>query len=318
MNNAKKMSIQARPYRDSSDFTPMRRLLVAGLQSGIPASYMHPGVLDFAMHFPPDEEANRRDILLWMEDVEDEPQLAAWAYHFRHEGTFDFFISPALYDSPQHALLIDEYVLWAEGRARAAGLHQVQTFWALEQDGAMQRLLLAHGFAQVSLEPPPPLFGRPLDDLPNVALPAGFSVQDVGSPDDGRLRAAVTNAAFRPDVDWESYWGEYAQFIGSAVYDGRRDLFVRAPDGRGASACTIWFDAVNGVGLFEPVATHPQFQRMGLGKAVMAEGLRRMKDAGMGSAVIGFDPTNVAARALYTSLGFGPVCFFAVYSKGVA
>ena len=37
-----------------------------------------------------------------------------------------------------------------------------------------------------------------------------------------------------------------------------------------AAACTIWFDQVNGVGLFEPVATHPDFQGRGLGKAVMA------------------------------------------------
>jgi GNAT superfamily N-acetyltransferase len=98
--------------------------------------------------------------------------------------------------------------------------------------------------------------------------------------------------------------------MGSAVYDGERDLFVRAPDGRGASACTIWFDPVNAVGLFEPVGTHPDFQRQGLGKAVMAEGMRRMQAAGMRRAVVGFDPNNVAALALYTSLGFRASCYF--------
>jgi hypothetical protein len=41
------------------------------------------------------------------------------------------------------------------------------------------------------------------------------------------------------------YAVEYTQFSGSAVYDGKRDLFVRSPDGRGASACGIWFDPVN-------------------------------------------------------------------------
>jgi GNAT superfamily N-acetyltransferase len=100
--------------------------------------------------------------------------------------------------------------------------------------------------------------------------------------DDGRLRAQVTHAAFSSTAAWEAYAAEYAQFIRSAVYDGARDLFVHSPDGRGASACTIWFDAVNGVGLFEPVATHPDFQGKGLGKAVMAEGLRRMKAAACG------------------------------------
>ena len=213
---------------------------------------------------------------------------------------------------------MDEYAAWGEARARAGGLKQVQPFWALAHDKVMQRLLLGHGFALLELEPPPPLFARSPDELPTVPLPAGFHIQDVGSLVDGRLRAMVTHAAFRPHEDEERYWAAYAQFIASAVYDGARDLFVRAPDGRGAAACTIWFDTVNGVGLFEPVATHPDFQRMGLGKAVMAEGMRRMRAAGMRSAVLGFDPNNVAARALYKSLGFGAACFFAVYSKDLS
>ena len=66
---------------------------------------------------------------------------------------------------------------------------------------------------------------------------------------------------------------------------------------------------------FEPVATHPAFQGQRLGKAVMAEGLRRMKTAGMQRAIVGFDPNNRAARALYTSLGFRASCYFAVAHK---
>ncbi len=52
-----------------------------------------------------------------------------------------------------------------------------------------------------------------------------------------------------------------------------------------------------------------------MGKAVMAEGLRRMKSAGMRRAVLGFDPTNVAALALYTSMGFGASCYFTFPAK---
>jgi len=90
---------------------------------------------------------------------------------------------------------------------------------------------------------------------------------------------------------------------------------VRSPDGPGASACTIWLDPVNGIGLFEPVGTHPDFQRQGLGKAVMAEGLRRMRAAGMRRAIVGFDPNNKAALALYTSMGFQASAYFATVRK---
>jgi ribosomal protein S18 acetylase RimI-like enzyme len=294
----------------------MRQLLMAGRQANISASYMHPGCLDWDTHRPPDEQENRRNLRLWERIGGDQPALEAWAMYWQHEGTFDLFVSPAIYGTPEHEAVMDEYVVWAEGRAREAGQKQVWPFWALEHDTVLARLYQAHAFAAVELDPPPPLFERTLDELPAVRLPEGFTVQGVRSAEDGRLRARVTHGAFkRPADEWEHDAAVYQQFMGSAVYDGERDLFVRAPDGRGASACTIWFDPVNAVGLFEPVGTHPDFQGQGLGKAVMAEGLRRMQAAGMRRAVVGFDPNNAAALALYTSMGFRASCYFAAYRK---
>lgn len=281
----------------------MRQLLVAGTQANIPASYMHPGCLDWDTHCPPDEQENQRNLRLWECMDQDPPTLEAWAMYWRNEGTFDLFVSPALHGTPLHELVMDEYVAWAQARAREAGIAQIAPFWAMEYDKVLVRLMQARGFVVMQADPPVPLFERSLDDLPMIGLPDGFAVQGVSNLDDSRLRAAVTHGAFRPSDDWEDYWAEYAQFIGSAVYDGERDLFVRSPDSRGASACTIWFDPLNGVGLFEPVATHPDFQGKGLGKAVMAEGLRRMKAAGMRRASVGFDPNITAARTLYTSMG---------------
>ena len=293
----------------------MRRLLMNGSQANIPASYMHPGYLDWETHSPPDEQENRRNLRLWERVDEDPPALEAWAMFWRHEKTFDLFVSHALHGTPQHAIVMDEYVAWAEARAHEAGIKQLSPFWALDYDTVLDRLLQARGFVAIPADPPPPLFERSLEDLPTFPLPEGFTVQGVSNLDDARLRAAVTHGAFGPDDDWAECAAEYTQYAGSAVYDGARDLFVRSPDGRGASACTIWFDPMNAVGLFEPVATHPDFQGKGLGKVVMAEGLRRMQAAGMRRAIVGFDPNNVAARALYTSLGFRASCYFLLYRK---
>lgn len=311
------MNIQARSYRDPTDIARMKQLLMDGSQSKIPASYMHPGCLDWDIYYPPSEDENRRNLRLWESISEDQPTLEAWAIFSRHEGSFDLFVSPALYGTPAHEAVMGEYVTWAEARAREAGLKRLWPFWAMEYDTVLARLYKAHSFVVVKIDPAPPLFEQTLDELPAIQLPDGFTVQGVKNLDDGQLRAAVLQSAFRPNGDWGEFWAEYAQFIGSAVYDGERDLFVRSPDGRGASACTIWFDPVNGVGLFEPVATHPDFQGKGLGKAVMAEGLRRMKAAGMRRAIVGFDPNNAAALALYTSMGFQTSCYFAVYQKDV-
>ena len=312
------MNLQARPYRDPADLIPMRQLLMAGTQANIPASYMHPGCLDWDTHYSPDEQENRRNLQLWERVDEEPPIVEAWAMFWRHEGTFDLFVSPALHGTPLHATVMDEYVAWAEARAQAAGIKQISPFWAIDFDTVLVRLMQERGFVITPVDLPAPLFERTLDALPTIGLPDGFTVQGVHNLDDGRLRAVVTHGAFRPNDDWETYAAEYAQFIGSAVYDGERDLFVRSPDGRGASACGIWFDEVNKVGLFEPVATHPDFQGKGLGKAVMAEGLRRMKAAGMQWAIVGFDPNNAAALALYTAMGFRASCYFVMARKEVA
>jgi len=309
------MKIQARPYRDPTDLVRMRQLLIDGRQSNIPASYMHPGCLDWDTHNPPDEQENRRNLQLWERMGEEPPALEAWAMYWRYEGTFDLFVSPALHGAPQHEAVMDEYLAWAEARAREAEKKQICPFWLLDYDDVMIRLMKERGFVEIPMDPPPPLFERSLDELPPIRLPEGFTVHGVSNLDDGWLRARVTHGAFRPNDDWEAYADGYAKFIGSAVYDGERDLFVRSPDGRGVSACVIWFDQVNAVGLFEPVATHPDFQRMGLGKAVMAEGMRRMKAAGMRRAIVGFDPNNAAALALYTSMGFRASCYFVAYRK---
>jgi GNAT superfamily N-acetyltransferase len=309
------MKIQARPYRDNTDLAHMRQLLMAGSQAQIPASYTHPGCLDWATHYPPDEQERRRNIRLWEGIAENPPTLEAWAIFMPNEETFDLFVQPALHGTLLHEAVMDEYVAWAEARAREAGLKQLQPFWVLDYDKVMDRLMKERGFVEVQADPPPPLLERCLDELPPIKLPEGFTVQGVSNWDDGRLRAWVSHGAFRPNDDWDNFLAEYEQFFSSAAYDGERDLLVRSPDGRGASGCTIWFDPVNAVGLFEPVVTHPDFQGKGLGKAVMAEGLRRMKTAGMRRAILGFDPNNVAALALYTSLGFRASCYFAMYRK---
>jgi GNAT superfamily N-acetyltransferase len=247
----------------------------------------------------------------------DGPALAAWAIYQHHEGSFDLFVHPAVHGALLHAAIMDEYVAWAEARAREAGLTHLWPWWAMDDDAALLALMRARGFEVTQADPPAPLFQRALDDLPPLRLPEGFTVQAVTTPDAGPPRAQVTYGAFGSKLDWDTYWKRYAAFMGSPAYDGQRDLLVRAPDGRGAAACTIWFDPVNAVGLFEPVATHPDFQRLGLGKAVMIEGMRRMRAAGMRRAELGFDPNNVAARALYTSLGFSAAGYFAAARKAV-
>ena len=56
------------------------------------------------------------------------------------------------------------------------------------------------------------------------------------------------------------------------------------------------------MGSFEPVGTAPEYQRLGLGKAVMHEGMRRLEKVGADMAFVGSGSDK--ASAFYTSIGF--------------
>ena len=84
----------------------------------------------------------------------------------------------------------------------------------------------------------------------------------------------------------------------------RRDLDVVAvaPGGEVAAFGTVWFDDVLRTAAFEPVGTAPEHQRRGLGRAVMAEGLRRARRLGATMAYV--SSYSPAAHALYAAAGF--------------
>ena len=81
------------------------------------------------------------------------------------------------------------------------------------------------------------------------------------------------------------------------------DLVAVASDGSIASFCSIWFDDVTRTAYFEPVATVPVHRRRGLGKALMFEGLHRLKRMGAKVAFVG--GYSQVANTLYFSV-MGP------------
>ncbi len=89
------------------------------------------------------------------------------------------------------------------------------------------------------------------------------------------------------------------------LYRRELDLVAVASDGEFAAFCTVWFDSVTRTAVFEPVGTHPNHQKRGLGKAVMSEGLRRAQKLEATLATV--SSYSPAAHALYESVGFTEV-----------
>ena len=77
-------------------------------------------------------------------------------------------------------------------------------------------------------------------------------------------------------------------------------VIVMAPDKSWAAFCGMWQTNENPMAFIEPVVTDPAYQKMGLGKAVVYEALRRCADLGSTSAVV------LTSIQFYFKLGFRP------------
>lgn len=75
---------------------------------------------------------------------------------------------------------------------------------------------------------------------------------------------------------------------------------VVAPDGNFVSYCGMWYDATAGFAVVEPVATDPEYRKMGLGKAAVLEGIRRVGALGAKTVLVG------SSQQFYYSIGFKP------------
>jgi ribosomal protein S18 acetylase RimI-like enzyme len=86
------------------------------------------------------------------------------------------------------------------------------------------------------------------------------------------------------------------------LYDPALDLAIETADGRVAGYSLYWFDPTTKVGLVEPVRVEDDFQRRGLGRAMLSAGIDRLVERGAERVKIAYETD--AAAALYQGVGF--------------
>ena len=139
-----------------------------------------------------------------------------------------------------------------------------------------------------------------IHELPAPQLPEGFAIRSVLDEDDVDKRRIAHALAFGGNYspsDWPPA-STYLEMQQAPDYRKDLDLFVVAPNGEYASFCTVWIDEKNRYGNFEPVGTHVEYQRMGLGRALLMEGFRRMARYGVTRSFMDSD------NEFYRKVGF--------------
>jgi GNAT superfamily N-acetyltransferase len=137
--------------------------------------------------------------------------------------------------------------------------------------------------------------------IPEVSIPEGYTIRSLGDIDEIPARSWASWRGFHPDEPDEDYqgWEWYHNIQRCPLYRRDLDIVAVAPSSEIASFCTMWYDDVTRSAYIEPVATVPEYLRRGLARAIITEGLHRLKKMGATCAFVsGYEP---AANSLYSS-----------------
>jgi ribosomal protein S18 acetylase RimI-like enzyme len=308
------MNVNPRPYQGLKDFIAMTSILAIGRKTDTTAHYVHTGDLSWWIFCSDYNDSHWQEhITLWVCDG----KTIGWSLLDPDWRSFDVYVLPELRGSPTEEQILDWSIDCLTEIVRQQGTTEIQTMWVAEHDTERIHQLEKRGFRHGTytmwyLE-------RPLEaQLPKPQLPNGYSLRQVIGSQDIKPRAAAAYRTFGSQKPFDEYWPRYQRFVDSPVYASSIDLVTVAPEGDFSSFCTIWPDPVNHLGMFEPVGTHPDFQSRGLGKAVVAEGLRRLQTCGMTRAAVCVEFDNLAAQGLYQAVGFQKQYQLQTYVKNVS
>lgn len=215
----------------------------------------------------------------------DGPTLVGWGWA-TSGGELEWQVRP---EQPE---LLDEILAWGSPSTLLVPAHHVDAIRRIEAYG----LVYDDSGQWIRVNE------RALDALGRPPMPDGYRVRSV-EPGDFESRAAAHRSAFHPSRFRDDVYDAVRR---SAAYRSELDCVVEAPDGSVAAYALAWLDDVNAVGELEPVGTHADHQRLGLGRAVCLFALGRLRDAGGSLALVACrgDAAYPIPCKLYESIGF--------------
>ena len=253
---------------------------------------------------------------LW---VNSEGELLAWAVMQTPFWTIDYVCHPDAEKSLHRQILA-----WADRRALAmrhsSSGHPMWFVEAFSYQAERIRDLEAAGFAsQANMGEDSwskVLLCRSAD-MPDAhySLPAGFTIRPLAGENEVEAYIQLHRSVFESKnmtVEWRT------DTLCSPQYQPDLDLVVVSPDGRLAAFCVCWLDTnLEGErsGQIEPLGVHKDFRYLGLGRAILAEGLRQLYLRGAERVYVETDQRRNAALGLYEEMGFLPIHEVLVYRK---
>lgn len=288
----------SRSFQDDGDFWRMRALLVETVPITPVGFNWDVRRLDGQRFYNQDPVANRllaRPVQLW----EAGGELVGYVLS---ESADDAHLQV----HPDYRHLEVEMVTWAEQNLSGPSEDRTQRqlhIYVNEYDAHRQRLLAERGWEKLASGGMIRHLRLGKQPIPQPVVAAGYTLRttDPEQLADCQGIADLLNAAFGRTFHNAR---EYQNFIRLAPsFRPDLELVAVAPDGTFAAYVGIPYDEANRRGIFEPVCTHPDHRRRGLAKALMLEGLHRLR--ALNTVDVTVDTGDmIPANALYDSLGF--------------
>jgi ribosomal protein S18 acetylase RimI-like enzyme len=292
--------ITSRPAQDIADLQLAESVLTRAWLADAPFAASHPGDLEW--WYASADPAALPDLLrLWEVDG----SLAAWSWVNGGQVHWEIWTGDPASDGPLLTAILEAAMAETPGTLLA---------WGTETDAATIDVIRRAGFDPA--ERRMSQFQRRVDDdspILDADLPDGYRIRSVRGPDEVEARMTIHRAAFAPS---KMTVEKYARLTTLPHYRFEDDLVVEAPDGSLAAFAMAWWDPIARVGEYEPVGTHPDHQRRGLGRALLAHGLRRYRDRGAGLVQVYSNTDNAGSEGLYQAVGFARRHYARQFERG--
>jgi ribosomal protein S18 acetylase RimI-like enzyme len=242
-------------------------------------------------------------------------KIGLWEYEGEIVGvaTFDCRLGQAFCLAfPEYAYLKNEILQYASENLSKDGEFGVMI---ADTDLEFQDIAASLGFVATEEKESDAIFY--LDKTSTAYnLPDGFHITSMKETYDLYQYGRVLWKGFNHELKGEG------EFQGSKEDDQERgeemirpnvDLSLKvavvSPDGNFVSYCGMWYDPEAGYAVIEPVATDPDYRKMGLGKAAVLEGIRRVGELGAKTALVG------SSQQFYYSIGLRPFSTTTLWRK---
>ncbi len=171
--------------------------------------------------------------------------------------------------------------------------------WIIDKELQKAEILIKKRYQKVYSEPVT-IFTYE-SEFPKVKLPDGFSIISLLEENDfKKINDCLWkgfNHGSEPDDDLD------CRILMQSGPNFSKELttIIKAPDGNYACFAGMWFNEANKYAYLEPLATSPEYRKMGLATIALTEGMRKTK-------LLGAKYCFGGAIGYYSKIGFKTIC----------